>query len=274
LVEEQGRNMSHHNDPDKEADHKHHILPYKVGLKILLALLALTFITVVASRIDFGAFNFPIAMLIATVKALMVVLIFMGLKYDDNENRIIFASSFVFAAIFLILTWTDIYTRGDYKVKGSFLKTGASSTHFKKPWEANADILAHGQKIFKDQCVICHGAEGMGNGPAAAALNPKPRNFHEGEGWKHGRSPARVFGTLITGLNSMPSFKETLPSTDDRWAVAHYILSLGPKPAEDTPEDLKKVGFDPAKGDFGKDEAVGESKRKLPIDFAIERYIK
>jgi cytochrome c oxidase subunit 4 len=265
--------MHLHHDTDQTDDHKHHILPNKVGLRVLLLLLALTFVTVIASRINFGAFNFPIAMLIATVKALMVVLLFMGLKYDDNENRIIFASSFVFFGIFVLLTATDLFTRGEYKVKGSFLKEAQSSTHFKKPWQASPEILAHGQKIFTQQCVICHGAEGMGNGPAAAALNPKPRNFHEATGWKNGRSPAHVFGTLMTGLNSMPSFKETLPSPDDRWAVAHYILSLGPKPDEDTDADLKKVGFDPSKGDFGKDEAAVEVKKKIPIEFAIDRYV-
>lgn len=265
--------MGSHHDSNEHKPHDH-ILSNKMGLRVLIALLVLTFVTVVASRIDFGAFNFPIAMLIATVKALMVVLIFMGLKYDDNENRVIFFSSFVFVAIFILLTAADIFTRGDYQVKGSFLIQAQSSTHFKKPWVSSPELLAHGKKIFSEQCAICHGAEGRGDGPAAAALNPKPRNFHEDAGWKNGRSPARIFGTLLTGLGSMPSFKETLPSSDDRWAVAQYVLSLNPsKPAEDTEADLKKVGFDPSKGDYGKDEATETVKRKIPIEFAIDRYL-
>ncbi|MBM3130354.1 MAG: c-type cytochrome [Chloroflexi bacterium] len=38
-------------------------------------------------------------------------------------------------------------------------------------------ILAQGKQIFDDKCAACHGAVGAGNGPAAAALNPKPANL-------------------------------------------------------------------------------------------------
>ena len=33
------------------------------------------------------------------------------------------------------------------------------------------------QAMFNTVCVMCHGADGTGTGPAAAALNPKPRNY-------------------------------------------------------------------------------------------------
>lgn len=38
---------------------------------------------------------------------------------------------------------------------------------------------AEGAKIFKTYCVSCHGEKGDGNGPAGAALNPKPRDFSD-----------------------------------------------------------------------------------------------
>lgn len=31
--------------------------------------------------------------------------------------------------------------------------------------------------LYKDLCASCHGPTGKGNGPAAAALNPKPKDF-------------------------------------------------------------------------------------------------
>lgn len=263
---------SHEKKPSG-GDHGHHILSNEVGRRIFVSLLIFTIITVIASRINFGPLNFPIAMFIATTKALMVILFFMGLKYDDRENRTIFGSSFVFFAIFVVLTACDIFTRGDFKVKGDFFKAAATTgERFKKPWIATDEIKAHGKKIFEANCVICHGAGGMGDGAAAAALNPKPRNFTQDSGWKNGRKPSNVFGTLTAGLNSMPSFS-TL-STDDRWAVSHYALSLGPKAPEDSAEDLKKVGFDPSKGDFGIDGVEAKPKRTIPIDFAIDRYVE
>jgi mono/diheme cytochrome c family protein len=35
------------------------------------------------------------------------------------------------------------------------------------------------REIFTSRCAACHGAEGRGDGPGAAALNPKPRNYHD-----------------------------------------------------------------------------------------------
>jgi mono/diheme cytochrome c family protein len=40
---------------------------------------------------------------------------------------------------------------------------------------------AKGKEIFQTNCATCHGPEGKGNGPAAAALNPKPRNLSDAE---------------------------------------------------------------------------------------------
>lgn len=257
----------------KDDKHHHHILSNKMGLKVLLCLLGLTIITVAASRINFGSLNFPIAMFIASVKALLVVLFFMGLKYDDNENRIIFFSSIFFVAAFFVLTGADVFTRKiDWRARGPLLKEVASQgpSKFKKAWVVSEDLKARGKEVFTAQCVVCHGAEGKGDGAAAAALNPKPRNFTVGEGWKNGRKISDVFLTLKNGLNSMPSFSAL--SLDDRWAVAHYVLSLGPVAPAASAEDLKKVGIiDSNKDDGGLGGEVVQ--RKIPVEFAIERYI-
>jgi caa(3)-type oxidase subunit IV len=257
-------------------DHdKHHILSDKISLTVLIGLLVLTVITVVASRIDFGDFNFVIAMAIASIKALMVMLFFMGLKYDENENQAFFFSSFLFLAIFIFFTAFDIYTRpANWRNAGSHLKEVAQSgvSKFKKPWVGSPELIAHGKEVFQAQCVVCHGADGHGDGPASGALNPKPRNFHEEQGWKNGRKISDVFGTLKNGLNSMPSFA-TL-SQDDRWSVAHYILSLGPTPPVASADDLKKVGIvDVTKDDGGMGGAEAAHK-KIPVEFAIDRYLQ
>jgi mono/diheme cytochrome c family protein len=39
--------------------------------------------------------------------------------------------------------------------------------------------LAVGDAVFHQRCELCHGPTGMGDGPGGAALNPKPRNFHD-----------------------------------------------------------------------------------------------
>ena len=90
---------------------QHHIVPLETLTKVFAALLVLTVVTVVVSRIDLGMLNFTVAMLIASVKAAAVMMFFMGLKWDTNENRSIFLSSLVFLFIFVALTFSDIMFR-------------------------------------------------------------------------------------------------------------------------------------------------------------------
>jgi caa(3)-type oxidase subunit IV len=243
----------------------HHILSGSMASKVLGALLVLTIVTVAAARVDLGAFNFPVAMAIATVKALLVVLFFMGMKYDTADNRVIFGTSFIFVAIFMILTSADLFTRGDVTVRAPFFAPVAGGPpKFEKPWVSNDEILKHGSGLFKTNCISCHGDSGNGAGPAAASLNPKPRNFTVASGWKSGRKPSQIFMTLTKGLNTMPSFG-SIPA-EDRWALAHYVTSLGPNQEADTPQDLTVAGIDPSKKYGG----MSAGDDALPVDFAIE----
>jgi cytochrome c oxidase subunit 4 len=89
----------------------HHIVPFATYIKVFATLIFLTFLTVLASRFDFGTFNSIVAFAIATVKALCVALIFMHLKYDDRMNRIIIASAFFFLLVLWFFSILDEMTR-------------------------------------------------------------------------------------------------------------------------------------------------------------------
>lgn len=249
---------------DNHHEHEHHILGDGTALAVLGALLVLTVVTVAVSRVDLGALNFTVALLIAIVKASIVGLWFMGLKYDHKENSLIFVSSFLFLAIFIVLTATDLLFRGDVYVKKGDLEAKGGKSRFKKAWVSTPELLAHGKAQYEQQCASCHGAAGNGQGPAAAGLKPKPRNFTAGEGWKNGRKPTAVFKTLTQGLGQMPVFS-SLP-TDDRWALSHYVLSMGPAADKDTAADFAALKIDP-----NKDEAGEEAKKSIPIELAIDR---
>lgn len=41
--------------------------------------------------------------------------------------------------------------------------------------------VGQGAAVYARYCVTCHGSDGRGDGPAAAALNPKPRDFTAGD---------------------------------------------------------------------------------------------
>lgn len=82
-------------------------MPAYLLLAVFLALLLLTFVTVAATWIDFGEFNLWLAMGIATLKAALVALYFMHLRYDKPLNAILFVGALVFVALFLGLTLMD-----------------------------------------------------------------------------------------------------------------------------------------------------------------------
>jgi cytochrome c oxidase subunit 4 len=95
---------------------EHHIIPFNVYIKIITALLFLTVVTVAAARVDFGALNTVIAMLIASVKAGLVLAYFMHLKYDDRLYLVAFGTGIFFLILMFFIVWIDIYTR--YTVEG------------------------------------------------------------------------------------------------------------------------------------------------------------
>jgi len=83
----------------------------KTYSKVLLALFALTVITVLAASVDFGSGNAVIALVIASVKASLVALFFMHLRHEKSMNAIIFVSGLLFLGVFLTLCVIDTDTR-------------------------------------------------------------------------------------------------------------------------------------------------------------------
>ena len=97
-------------------DHAHgdddHGLSHVASVKVLLGtggtLLFLTIVTVLATKVDFGpSMNLAIAMFIAVIKATLVVLFFMHLKYDKVFHSVIFVSAILAAALFVGFTMMD-----------------------------------------------------------------------------------------------------------------------------------------------------------------------
>ena len=109
------------------ASHSNHILPLKVYLTIGTVLLILTAITVTVSFFDLGAANLVVAMVIAAIKASLVALYFMHLKYDSKLYLVIFLMSIFFLACFIIITMFDTLRRDDiYEIKSGPITKNAA----------------------------------------------------------------------------------------------------------------------------------------------------
>ncbi len=88
-----------------------HIIPFNIYMKVISALLVLTVITVAAAQVDFGSLNTVIAMLIASVKAGLVLAFFMHLKYDDKLYAVAFGTAIFFLVLLYFFSILDVYTR-------------------------------------------------------------------------------------------------------------------------------------------------------------------
>jgi cytochrome c oxidase subunit IV len=90
---------------------EHHVVSWRIYLGIFLALAVLTVVTVLAAGRDFGAFNTLIALGIATIKATLVILFFMHVRYSSRLTTLVLFSGFVFLAILILLTASDYISR-------------------------------------------------------------------------------------------------------------------------------------------------------------------
>jgi mono/diheme cytochrome c family protein len=83
-----------------------------------------------------------------------------------------------------------------------------------------------GKVVFTQNCVVCHGASGTGDGPAAAGLNPKPANFTD-PARQRGMTEERQVHIVNAGGAAeklsplMPSFGDSLTDQQIKDVVAY-----------------------------------------------------
>ena len=89
-----------------------HIVSIKLYYAIWIALLLLTGITAGVAFIDLGPFNTVVALVIATLKAVLVLLFFMHLKYTNEKmTSVVVISALFWLLILLALSLADYSTR-------------------------------------------------------------------------------------------------------------------------------------------------------------------
>lgn len=89
-----------------------HVVPVAVYYRIFAALLILTALTVAAAYPDFGRFNAVIALTIAVVKATLVILYFMHVRYSPRLTWVVVSGGFFWLVVLIGLTMSDILSRG------------------------------------------------------------------------------------------------------------------------------------------------------------------
>jgi putative copper export protein/mono/diheme cytochrome c family protein/peroxiredoxin len=102
----------------------------------------------------------------------------------------------------------------------------AYPTTYRRPAVAYQAIsVANGMALYRDSCVVCHGIDGYGDGPAAQDLNPKPADLTARHANDH--TAGDLYWWLSHGvqLTAMPGFGTSL-SEEERWDLINFMRAL------------------------------------------------
>ncbi len=94
----------------------HHIVPISVYVKVITALMVLLVITLGAAAVDFGKMGLPwlnivIAMTIAIVKAVLIILYFMHVRYSSKLIWVFSGAAFFWVMLLFVMTLVDYFSR-------------------------------------------------------------------------------------------------------------------------------------------------------------------
>ncbi len=101
-----------------------------------------------------------------------------------------------------------------------------------QPFPARLPDTGRGAELFRENCTICHGERGEGDGPRAPELDPPPAKFTDPDRMD-GSAPYVFYNAITLGVanTGMASFRDAL-SEGDRWNLAFYLWTFAPRPKE------------------------------------------
>ena len=87
-----------------------------------------------------------------------------------------------------------------------------------------ASVNEESMKLFKSRCAVCHGEQGKGNGPGAAALNPKPRDYTNKE-WQAKVTDDQIKSVILMGGAAVGK-SPIMPASPDLQAKEDVVNGL------------------------------------------------
>lgn len=101
----------------------------------------------------------------------------------------------------------------------------AEAAAVENPTSASDESISSGEAIYSQNCAVCHGDSGKGDGPGAATLNPKPADLHADH--VQGNSDGAMFWIISHGREGtvMPAWN-TLLSDEQRWGVVNFLRTF------------------------------------------------
>ncbi len=163
--------------------------------------------------------------------------------------------------------WEDLLSNDERDSLVQYLKTFSrffspdevpQPLEFGRATRSNADVLAEGERLFREvaDCAACHGEGGRGDGESSPTLADdgdfpvRAADLTENWLFNGGGDAEDIYRRLLTGLDGtpMPSLADVITAgvitSDQLWAIAHYVRSLAPEDPPGITEVVRGVLFE------------------------------
>ena len=131
----------------------------------------------------------------------------------------------VFAAAALLALNVQLFSHGADVPKEVATK--------KNPVASSDAVLAKAKNAYEENCLMCHGETGKGDGPMAGMLKEKPPDVSDAKLMSE-MSDGEIFWIITKGVKPMPPFESKL-SEEDRWSLVHLMRSMSKTKPNNTP---------------------------------------
>lgn len=112
---------------------------------------------------------------------------------------------------------------GEHAEEGHAIPEEAAA--LENPVEVSEASVETGATLFSENCAICHGTEGRGDGPTAETLDPPPADLHA----DHVQilTDGELFWVITHGVEGtgMPAWEDTL-TEEERWDIVNFIRTF------------------------------------------------
>jgi mono/diheme cytochrome c family protein len=102
----------------------------------------------------------------------------------------------------------------------------AGVNRWKNPVAANESSISRGKALYEQECLVCHGPAGKGDGRKAKMLNVSPADLSDPKMWQE--TDGALCWKISEGKTPMPTFRMRF-SRREVWHLVNYIRTMAPR---------------------------------------------